>query len=680
LYKFAILSALLFVSFGFTSAYADDTFVNPDGISFGQVPEWKLPKHVPQIIDPLTGQEPVIDKSKHYIVYSEELGSSIDSNEKQLVSIDGQQFYLIPDSLDRTANMLAVLLLGIPFGLLVYRLSDSDPIPLKYAKLSGVAVAFAMASMLTMPITIGNSFWGYASATTEPDVNIPKPVDFLYFDTGNNYLSHGGAIILDKENSAISLDGNNDYLVLASNLPEKLEKFSVSAWVKPDYKKGAPSTLSIVSEADAFDLSINNDKVDKNVAIFSVFDGIKWHSVESKSAISESWTHISATYSGSTITIFVNGIQENSTPVDGNYSLTHQYGVATQNSFDYISSKSSVLIGAFNSLSRDTSSVQNHFSGLIDDITLYDKLLTPTTISELDTINRTPNIVIESEVQQAEIVVEQTGIANEYGFVTADENPNNQKIEEVAAEGYKVKKPEEHKKKDKDVASDTVKQTQQVIDKTPEEPPVVTEFDEGTVLIAASKTTICHIPPGNPANNKTLSISENALESHLGHGDVQPSCEFELTLANQGRFAPTHTEIIDSADSLMKQLIRVSSDAGSTFSDLPTVNSRVQYQWKLYGDLNGEMVDLSHDTTVDLQLLDIDSDNRLDRAEWNTTDDITDYYLVASIILATDALHLDSNRDYVDDIFYEIRALDDIWTYPIPEGDFVRVTFENPLT
>ena len=274
MYKFAILAALLFVSFGFSSAFAEDTFVNPDGISFVQVPEWKLPKHVPQIIDPLTGQEPVIDKSKHYTAYPVELGSTIDSNEKQLVSIDGQEFYLVPDTLDRTANMLAVLLLGIPFGLLVYRLSDSDPIPLKYAKLSGVVVAFAMLSMLTMPITIGNSFWGYASAA-ESKVNIPQPIDYLYFDTGNNYLSHGTTIILDQENSAISLDGYNDYLVLASNLPERLDKFPISAWVKPDYKKGAPATLSIVSEADAFDLSINKEKVDKNVALFSVCDGIK---------------------------------------------------------------------------------------------------------------------------------------------------------------------------------------------------------------------------------------------------------------------------------------------------------------------------------------------------------------------------------------------------------------------
>ena len=91
------------------------------------------------------------------------------------------------------------------------------------------------------------------------------------------------------------------------------------------------------------------------------------------------------------------------------------------------------------------------------------------------------------------------------------------------------------------------------------------------------------------------------------------------------------------------------------------------------------MVDYTNDPNVNLLLLDLDSDNTLDRAEWSTTDGVTEYYLVAKIILATDGLHLDSNRDYVDDIFYEISHQDDIWTYPIPEGDYVRVTFEKPI-
>ncbi len=39
-----------------------------------------------------------------------------------------------------------------------------------------------------------------------------------------------------------------------------------------------------------------------------------------------------------------------------------------------------------------------------------------------------------------------------------------------------------------------------------------------------NKVQVCHFPPGNPGNFHTISISENALSAHLGHGDVAGSC------------------------------------------------------------------------------------------------------------------------------------------------------------
>ena len=39
-----------------------------------------------------------------------------------------------------------------------------------------------------------------------------------------------------------------------------------------------------------------------------------------------------------------------------------------------------------------------------------------------------------------------------------------------------------------------------------------------------TKVTICHIPPGNPANFHTITISENALQAHLAHGDLPGAC------------------------------------------------------------------------------------------------------------------------------------------------------------
>lgn len=38
------------------------------------------------------------------------------------------------------------------------------------------------------------------------------------------------------------------------------------------------------------------------------------------------------------------------------------------------------------------------------------------------------------------------------------------------------------------------------------------------------KVTICHIPPGNPAAKHTITVSESALDAHLGHGDTLGAC------------------------------------------------------------------------------------------------------------------------------------------------------------
>lgn len=38
------------------------------------------------------------------------------------------------------------------------------------------------------------------------------------------------------------------------------------------------------------------------------------------------------------------------------------------------------------------------------------------------------------------------------------------------------------------------------------------------------KVTICHIPPGNPANAKTLSIDGSAWPAHQAHGDTMGAC------------------------------------------------------------------------------------------------------------------------------------------------------------
>ncbi len=39
------------------------------------------------------------------------------------------------------------------------------------------------------------------------------------------------------------------------------------------------------------------------------------------------------------------------------------------------------------------------------------------------------------------------------------------------------------------------------------------------------KVDVCHLPPGHPENAHTLSVSENAVKSHLAHGDWIGDCD-----------------------------------------------------------------------------------------------------------------------------------------------------------
>ena len=38
------------------------------------------------------------------------------------------------------------------------------------------------------------------------------------------------------------------------------------------------------------------------------------------------------------------------------------------------------------------------------------------------------------------------------------------------------------------------------------------------------KTTVCHIPPGNPANWHYISVGNPAVDAHLAHGDKIGAC------------------------------------------------------------------------------------------------------------------------------------------------------------
>lgn len=49
-------------------------------------------------------------------------------------------------------------------------------------------------------------------------------------------------------------------------------------------------------------------------------------------------------------------------------------------------------------------------------------------------------------------------------------------------------------------------------------------FHAAVAIAGEAKVDVCHIPPGNPDNAHTITVSENAVSAHLDHGDFVGPC------------------------------------------------------------------------------------------------------------------------------------------------------------
>ncbi len=54
--------------------------------------------------------------------------------------------------------------------------------------------------------------------------------------------------------------------------------------------------------------------------------------------------------------------------------------------------------------------------------------------------------------------------------------------------------------------------------------PAEAPADEASTRVASPRVKICHLPPGNPSNAHTISVTQAALPAHLAHGDGAGPC------------------------------------------------------------------------------------------------------------------------------------------------------------
>ncbi|MEK7595866.1 MAG: LamG-like jellyroll fold domain-containing protein [Patescibacteria group bacterium] len=173
-----------------------------------------------------------------------------------------------------------------------------------------------------------------------------------------------------KYSSSIDLDGTDDYAQVASpNLPTG--DFSYSVWVNID--SGAPSSKillandGVTSGANEFALSFSTTANTINVDI----DNPVTETLNGTVPITEGlWTHLVTTRSGSTVKLYINGVQDPATASDGTIlSFSTCY----------------LMIGTDDDSATPCAraTLNDFFDGKIDDLKIYNYPLTDTQIKTL---------------------------------------------------------------------------------------------------------------------------------------------------------------------------------------------------------------------------------------------------------------------------------------------------------
>jgi len=75
---------------------------------------------------------------------------------------------------------------------------------------------------------------------------------------------------------------------------------------------------------------------------------------------------------------------------------------------------------------------------------------------------------------------------------------------------------------------------------------------------------------------------------------------------------------------------------------------------------------------------DTNNNDLIDYIEWNVPSLNNQTYEL--IIEISKAEHLDENKTFISDIYEQVKELDEIWSEPIPDQHYVRVTFKENLT
>ncbi|MEK6827141.1 MAG: hypothetical protein AABX99_01500, partial [Nanoarchaeota archaeon] len=131
-----------------------------------------------------------------------------------------------------------------------------------------------------------------------------------------------------------------------------------------------------------------------------------------------------------------------------------------------------------------------------------------------------------------------------------------------------------------------------------------------------------------------------------------------------------------------------SSEKETETGKIIEISSKIKYEnvlafAKLQNEISKEKIKLyktTDNTKEEIQFTASDENNNglIEKIEWTIPklNNIETY----EIIIIIKAEHLDESRNFISDIYEQVKELDDIWSVEIPSSHFVRVTFEKNLT
>ncbi|MCV0431896.1 LamG domain-containing protein, partial [Nitrosopumilus sp.] len=229
-------------------------------------------------------------------------------------------------------------------------------------------------------IPVNGTISGTNSTEVKIPIILPNATESWKFDTQVNGSRFIGDVYIQETDSSLILDGDG-YVSNDGNSTSDISNLSVTAWVNPDYSGGS-SEFTVVSKEKSFALTINNNIKPEHVAKFAVFDGIKWHTVETVTQIGNNWSHIAGTFNGTTLSIYTNGTISNVNESVETISISLD-GQLEPKTIETVTSTSDVVIGASLENQRTVDDVTKQFHGEIKEINIFDVYLSSEQILEI---------------------------------------------------------------------------------------------------------------------------------------------------------------------------------------------------------------------------------------------------------------------------------------------------------